>query len=196
MTPDLTQLKALAEAAISAKAALSAAVRAGVPADEGQLLVYVAQAAESDYKSATTEPVVLALLEDVARLREENAESNAVCACGCIDDAHDDYGEDGLVCEQSCGADCVRTSRSVLGMLESLRHIIAEYQPRLVAAEAALTAERQKAQALREKVEKEAASDVDLDSFDGGYTAACVWVKTEMDNIDRALPAESPKDVQ
>ncbi len=57
---------------------------------------------------------------DCDRLTTVCNESNAVCACGCANDEHESYGEDG----ESCGHDdheCVRTSLVVSCMLRDLR---------------------------------------------------------------------------
>lgn len=58
--------------------------------------------------------------EENYRLREVLRDSNAVCACGCPVDAHENYGEDGECCE-SDEHECVRTSIAVAGMLDALR---------------------------------------------------------------------------
>lgn len=58
--------------------------------------------------------------EAAVKERELLRLSNAVCACGCPSEAHENYGEDG----QSCGEashECVPTSPAVLQMLTVLR---------------------------------------------------------------------------
>ena len=57
---------------------------------------------------------------ELQRLTRELDDSNAVCACGCSVDAHENYGEDGESCEHE-DHQCVRTNRAVLAMLTELR---------------------------------------------------------------------------
>jgi hypothetical protein len=70
------------------------------------------------------------LKAEVARLRTVLAESNAVCVCGCPDDAHENYGEDGEACPRE-DHECIRTNRAVLQIVARLTAQLAASQARV-----------------------------------------------------------------
>ncbi len=63
-------------------------------------------------------------------LRDVCNESNAVCVCGCLNGAHENYGEDGECCGVE-GHECIRTCEAVAAKVATL-------QAQLVTAQEAL----------------------------------------------------------
>ena len=63
---------------------------------------------------------VEALEAEKAALLEVLKESNAVCVCGCPNEQHENYGEDGEACEDDTH-ECNRASRAVLASVAKLR---------------------------------------------------------------------------
>jgi len=61
-----------------------------------------------------------ALEAEKAALLEVLKESNAVCVCGCPNEQHENYGEDGEACEDDTH-ECNRASRAVLASVAKLR---------------------------------------------------------------------------
>jgi hypothetical protein len=93
------------------------------------------QAASSEAENCEVlEKAVARLIKANAEVADINAEylqtlheSNAVCACGCPIEAHENYGEDGMSCPAE-GHDCLPTSKAVLSMLERLREDLIDEQ--------------------------------------------------------------------
>jgi NTP pyrophosphatase (non-canonical NTP hydrolase) len=56
----------------------------------------------------------------VERLKEVAKDSNVVCICGCPMNEHENYGEDGLGCENP-HHECIPTSHAVLNIAQDLR---------------------------------------------------------------------------
>lgn len=67
-------------------------------------------------KDVDQQAEIVGLLAQVNELRPVCEESNAVCACGCPPDEHENYGEDGECCNNP-EHKCVRTSYAVAAML-------------------------------------------------------------------------------
>lgn len=67
-----------------------------------------------------TDADALALVAEVERLRERVREDNAVCLCGCPDDAHELDRDDGESCEDESHT-CVRVPRAVAEEFAALR---------------------------------------------------------------------------
>jgi hypothetical protein len=109
-----------------------------------------------------------ALAAELRQLREVCAESNAVCVCGCPDAEHEHVDEGGECCGVD-GHECVRTSVTVLAMLEQMRDDLS-VEPDLVewhATERAIAMDRAK-QAEAVVVEIKALLDNEADVKDGG----------------------------
>lgn len=85
-------------------------------------------------------------------------ESNAVCACGCPNEDHENYGEDGMSCPVE-GHECVPTSKAVLSMLQRLRK---DVQDELASSDMHISLNRRAAKALGKPFEGENSSWHDI----------------------------------
>jgi hypothetical protein len=61
----------------------------------------------------------LALLDENERLKEVNGELQSICICGCPLDAHENYGEDGMGCENPYH-ECVLISHAAFNIMEEI----------------------------------------------------------------------------
>jgi hypothetical protein len=81
-------------------------------------------------QTALAEAAIVAAETRQQQLREDIRLLSLDCACGCSDDDHENYGEDGRSCEHE-DHQCVQTSRPVLKMLQQLRAQLASSEARI-----------------------------------------------------------------
>lgn len=73
-----------------------------------------------DIEGMAPDEAIMWLRDALVTAQQELRLSNAVCACGCPDNEHENYGEDGQACDHE-DHQCVQTNRAVLTMLEEQR---------------------------------------------------------------------------